>query len=65
MAVPQRLEREAHERQREKQVAALALHARAAATDALLRQVLGLVAPAPAPTFDSEDPLTGFSSTFR
>lgn len=42
----QRLEREANERQREK-------------------QILGLVAPVPAPTFDSEDPLTGFSSTFR
>ena len=26
---------------------------------------MGLVPPAPAPTFDSEDPLTGFSSTFR
>jgi hypothetical protein len=26
---------------------------------------MGLVAPAPVPTFDSEDPLTGFSSTFR
>jgi hypothetical protein len=28
-------------------------------------QIMGLVAPAPAATFDSEDPLTGFSSTFR
>ena len=65
LTVPQRLEREAHERQREKQVAALARHERAAASDALLWQVLGLVAPAPVPTFDSEDPLTGFSSTFR